>query len=270
MPTVSQLFIYPIKSCRGVAVPEATVQARGLAMDRRFMLVDANGRFLTQRQHSRMALIDLTITDDGFRVNAPGRDALDLPASLPEKNASGTSTCQVKIWRQSVAATLADEDTNIWFSSYLGFACGLVYMGDDRHRPVENAAANFDDEVSFADGAPVLIVSEASLEDLNEKLVKPIEIQRFRPNILVNADPAFAEDEWSNIEIGEAHFDVAWPCSRCIMTTVDPSTGTRDSDGEPMRTLLSYRRRGRSVYFGQNLLPRSFGKIAVGDVLSAH
>lgn len=266
MAQLSRIFIYPIKSCRGVAVSSAQVEPRGLERDRRYMLVDANGRFLTQRRHARMALIEVAMDGDGYLVGAPERDPLHLPFSLDAADPGG-GTCEVKIWQERVEATLAPADVNIWFSEYLGFACGLVYMADDQHRPVHHETAAFDDEVGFADGAPLLLVSEPSLGELNRRLDREVDMRRFRPNLVVTADEPHAEDGWNSVTIGAARFDVAWPCSRCILTTIDPATGERDPAGEPMTTLGSYRREGRSVYFGQNLLPRALGRVAVGDVL---
>jgi uncharacterized protein YcbX len=261
MACISRLFVYPIKSCRGIELDTAELTPRGLAFDRRYMLVDAGGQFLTQRRHGQMALIEPAFSDDGFVVRAPGRQPLQLPFSLDETT---SASCMVRVWADSVEATLADADINIWFSEVMGFACGLVYLADHQHRPVQNAAAEFDDEVSFADGAPVLLISEASLAELNRRLEQPIGIDRFRPNLVVTADAPHAEDEWDSIVIGKARLDVAWPCSRCALTTLDPATGQRDPAGEPMRTLLSYRKRERSVYFGQNLIPRSCGTLTVG------
>lgn len=262
MARVSRLFVYPIKSCRGIAVDSVELGARGFVHDRRFMLVDAAGRFLTQRRYPQMALIGTAFTDEGFIVTAPGREPLLLRAGLGE---GPRETCQVRVWSETVEATLADSDINIWFSEVMGFACGLVWLADDQHRPVRNQAAQFDDEVSFADGAPVLLISEASLDGLNERLEAPVGIERFRPNLVVTADSAHAEDDWAAIAIGETRLDVAWPCSRCVLTTVDPATGVKDPGNEPMTTLMRYRRRDRSVYFGQNLIPRALGRIAIGD-----
>jgi uncharacterized protein YcbX len=225
------------------------------------MLVDANGRFLTQRRHPRMAQIHVAFADDGYTVTAPGRAPLRLPAGL---DSTVSETCMVRIWNDTVEACLADTETNLWFSATMGFACGLVYLADDQHRPVQNEAARFDDEVSFADGAPLLLISEPSLAALNQRLAEPVTIERFRPNLVVSADEPHAEDSWRTLAIGDAEFDVAWPCSRCVLTTVDPETGEPDPDREPLRTLMSYRRRGTSTYFGQNLLPRTLGRIELG------
>lgn len=263
MPRVSRIFVYPIKSCRGIEVASAELTRRGLAGDRRYMLVDSAGRFLTQRRHPRMALIETALTDEGIEVTAPGRGPLALPAALegPE-----LETCVVRVWADAVEATLAAPDVNIWFSELMGFACGLVYLADHQHRPVHNDAAQFDDEVSFADGAPLLLVSDASLDGLNLRLDAPVGVERFRPNLVVTADTPHAEDEWRSIGIGATRLDVAWPSSRCVLTTVDPTTGRKDPKGEPLRTLEGYRRRGAKVYFGQNLIPRALGVIRAGAV----
>jgi hypothetical protein len=262
MPRVTRLFVYPVKSCGGIPVPSLELTPRGPRFDRRYMLVDADGRFLTQRRYPQMALIETAIAADGFVIGAPGCDVLRLPFAL---ETDGRDVCRVKIWEDTVEATLADTDTNIWFSEYMGFACGLVYLADHQHRPVSNAAAEFDDEVGFADGAPLLLISEASLDELNRRLANPVGIERFRPNIVVTSAQPHAEDEWATLAVGRARLDVAWPCSRCAMPTIDPTTGVRDPDNEPMRTLQGYRRRDRRVYFGQNLIPRALGTLSVGD-----
>jgi uncharacterized protein len=259
---VSELHIYPIKSCRGIAVPSAEVEARGLACDRRYMLVDAKGRFLTQREHPRMALIDVQPAAGGWRVAAPDRPPLHVPV-----RPAGGRECEVNVWRDTVQATLAPEDLNFWFSEFMGFACGLVYMDEHQHRPVTHASAEFDDEVGFADSAPLLLISAGSLADLNGRLAKPVTMRHFRPNIVVDGAAPFAEDAWRTIGIGGAEFAVAWPCSRCVLTTIDPATGEKDARGEPLETLKSYRRVGARVMFGQNLIPRSFGAVRLGDAV---
>jgi uncharacterized protein YcbX len=262
MARISRLYVYPIKSCRGIEVESAGLTVRGLAGDRRYMLVDASGRFLTQRRHPRMALITTSFDGDGLVVDAPGCASLRMPAALA---GAGHETCRVRVWNDTVEATLAAPEVNIWFSGFMGFACGLVYLADHQHRPVTNPAAGFDDEVSFADGAPLLLISEPSLAALNERLARPVGMSRFRPNLVVTADAAHAEDSWRSITIGTARLDVAWPCSRCVLTTIDPETGERDPANEPLRTLTGYRKRDRGVYFGQNLIPRALGTLTVGD-----
>jgi uncharacterized protein YcbX len=261
MAVVSRIFVYPVKSCRGIEVDSATLTSRGLAGDRRYMLVDSDGRFLTQRRYPRMALIETAFSDGGIRVSAPGRQPLQLPFALGDNM---HEVCTVRVWQDRVEATLAAADINIWFSEYMGFACGLVWLAEHQHRAVPNAAAEFDDEVSFADGAPVLLISEASLDELNRRLQAPVAMAQFRPNLVVAGTQPHAEDRWRSVTAGEARLDVAWPCSRCVMTTIDQQTAERDSAGEPLRTLETYRRQGRSVYFGQNLIPRQTGTIETG------
>jgi uncharacterized protein YcbX len=260
MPQVTGIHVYPIKSCRGVRLPFADVTERGLAHDRRYMLIDAKGRFLTQREQPRLARVDVELGADGFVVAAPGRPPLELPFEMPVRR-----ECRVRIWRDTVDAALAGDAVNAWFSEYLGRPCGLVYMAAEHHRALSREEARFDDEVSFADGAPLLLISEASLEDLNSRLPRPVGMHRFRPNVVVTAERAFDEDGWRRIGIGEAELEVAWPCPRCIMTTIDRETGVKAEDGEPLKTLKRYRLAGRGAMFGQNLIPRRLGEIRVAD-----
>jgi len=262
MVQIDELHIYPIKSCRGISVPSAAVGARGLDGDRRYMLVDASGRFLTQREHARMALIDVRPADAGFEVQAPGMPALAVPRAL-----DGGTRCQVRVWRDTVEALLAPEEHSLWFSEYMGFACGLVYQASHQHRPVTHDCAQFDDEVSFADAAPLLLVSTASLADLNARLAQPVTMRRFRPNVVVTAGAAFAEDAWGAVAIGAVELAAGWACSRCILTTIDPESGEKDPHGEPLETLKAYRRIGARVMFGRNLIPRRLGTIRVGDAV---
>jgi uncharacterized protein YcbX len=226
------------------------------------MLVDATGKFLTQREHPRMALIDVRAARDGYRIEAPGQPPLEIPRAL----AAGAGY-EVRIWRDTVPATRAGEDINLWFSRYLGIPCDLVYMADDQHRPVTNEAAQVDDEVSFADGAPILLISTGSLADLNRRLAEPVRMDRFRPNLVVEAPTPFIEDSWRSIAIGSAELEGAWPCARCILPTIDPATGVKHPRGEPLETLRSYRRVGPKILFGRNVIPRNRGTLRVGDTV---
>lgn len=259
---VEEIVVHPIKSCRGVALEAAGVTKRGLELDRRYMLVDAEGRFLTQREHPQMARIEVEIEREALHVTAPGRPPLRVPSALET-----TRERSVRIWRQTLTAALADDGINAWFTAFFGFEAALVHLGDDRHRPVPNAAARAGDEVGFADAAPLLLISTASLADLNARLEQPVPMRRFRPNVVVSAPHAFAEDGWRRLRIGRVELDVAWPCTRCVLTTVDPETGIKDENCEPLRTLRTYRRSGGGILFGQNLIPRMLGSIAVGDAV---
>ena len=262
MLQVTGINIFPIKSCGGVRADRAEVEARGLAGDRRFMLVDGNGRFMTQRKCPALALVRVSRNEHGWLIEAPGQEPLVLRAP-PEYAA----TKRVRIWRGIVEASIATPEINEWFTAYTGTQCRLAYMEEHQHRAVPHASAEFDDEVSFADGAPLLVISEASLRDLNGRLANAVTMDRFRPNIVIDGSEPYEEDGWKRIRIGEAELAVSWPCARCIMVTIDPVTGVPDRAGEPLETLKTYRRRGRGVYFGQNVIARRLGAIRVGDAV---
>jgi len=260
MPQVTAINVYPIKSCGGIARRSAELRERGLEGDRRYMLVDAEGVFLTQRRHPRLALVRIADADGGYRIEGPAGPPLHLPREWPEGPA-----VEVRIWRDRVEATLLPDEVGGWFADLLGFPCRMVYMAEHQHRAVPNDAAAFDDEVSFADAAPLLLTSDASLAELNARLPAPVTMRRFRPNLVVDGEQPFEEDSWRRIRVGEAELEVAWPSARCVLTTVDPDTGAMDPAGEPLRTLRSFRRGPGGVLFGQNLIPRRLGTLRVGD-----
>mgnify|MGYP001812036616 CR=1 FL=1 len=211
-----------------------------------------------------MALLNTAIHGETLRVSRPDADVLDLPLQPTFGETAG-----VKVWRSELEAGVAPADANDWFSDCLGRSVRLVYMAEDQHRHVSHdRATQAGDEVSFADGAPVLLIGEGSLSDLNSRLSEPVSMLRFRPNIVVDTSEAFAEDAWRHIQIGATKLEVAWSCSRCTMTTVDPQTGVVDAQREPLRTLRAYRLQGNAVMFGQNLLTRGSGVLRVGDHLS--
>jgi len=257
---VAELYIYPVKSCGRVSVDSVTVEPRGLAGDRRYMLVDEKGRFVTQRRHPRMALLRVEHTDRGFTLRAPGMDSLQLEAAL----LSGPQRT-VSVWHSEVEALVAAESINAWFSAFMGFPAQLVFMDERCERILKAGRGEPGDQVSFADGAPLLLISDASLAELNRRLARPVTMERFRPNLVVSADQPFAEDGWQFIRIGEAEFEVAWACTRCVMTTVDPASGDKDRGGEPLATLGAFRRVREGIVFGQNLIPRRLGRVQVGD-----
>lgn len=257
---LSQINVYPIKSCAQVRLSASLVERRGLLRDRRFMLVDPKGRFMSQRAFPRMALIHITLFDEGLMVQAPEQQSLYLPLAL-----EGAERVEVTVWDDRVRAVAADAQVDEWFSDFLGRPSRLVYMPDDHLRPVRPDRAQEGDQLSFADGAPLLLISDASLADLNARLNEPVEMRRFRPNLVVTANTAFEEDTWKRIAIGEAEFDVSWACTRCVLTTVDPETGQRNADREPLRTLKTFRQTDEGTAFGQNLIPRALGCIQIND-----
>lgn len=260
---VTEINIYPVKSTRRIALRESEVLPRGLPWDRRWMLVDAEGTFITARQQPGLAIIDTRIGDTTLEISANGRDSLLLPL-YPDNR----ETMPVVVWKDRCDAVLAGKEADAWFSDYLGLPCRLVQMTDDLLRGVNQHYGQPGDQVSFADGFPLLLISEASLNDLNSRLPTPVSMRRFRPNLVVDGDAPYGEDAWRRIRVGEVEFEGVKNCSRCVFTTIDPDTGIKGPDKEPLRTLSTYRRKGESgVYFGQNLIPRSGGTIRVGDAV---
>jgi len=257
---LTEINIYPIKSTRRIALETSDVLAAGLPWDRRWMLVDVQGRFITARQHPRLALVETRFDGAVLRVSAAGNDVLDVPLADAARGRIG-----VTVWKDSLEAPCVSAEADAWFSAYLGFACRLVRMTDDVVRPVNPVYGLAGDRVSFADGFPLLVISEASLDDLNRRLARPVSMRRFRPNLVVSGCEPYAEDRWRRLRVGAVEFEGVKPCSRCVFTTIDPDTGAKDPDLEPLRTLGTYRRRDTSVFFGRNLIPRVLGRIRVGD-----
>lgn len=261
-PTLTQINIFPVKSCAPLTADHAVVEDRGLRGDRRWMIVDAEGRFVTARKQPRLVLIRAVFEGDALLLDAPRMPRLHLRVAA---QALGST---VTVWADEVAASSAQADADAWISAYLDFSARFVFMADDCRRAVDPAYAQPGDQVSFADGFPLLLISQAALEQLNLRLASPLPMLRFRPSIVVANTPPHAEDGWRTIRIGEVAFDVVKPCVRCVLTTVDPASGEFDPSGEPLRTLISYRRGPKGVTFGQNLIPRSRGTIRVGDPVS--
>lgn len=262
MPIVSELNIYPIKSTRRIALQQSRVEPRGLQWDRRWMLVDTDGKFVTARQWPRLAMVDTRLQDDELVVSATGVDPLRLPLAD-----SGLGDQEVKIWRDRCPVSEVSMEANRWFSDYLGTLVRLVRLSDRDQRPVDPKYGSDGDQVSLADGFPLLLIGEGSLADLNSRLAQPVDMRRFRPNLVVDIDEPFAEDRWRRIRIAEVELELVKACSRCVFTTVDPDSGDKDPGMEPLRTLSSYRRRELGVFFGQNAIPRTTGVIRVGDWL---
>lgn len=257
---VSALYVYPVKSCRGIRVAEAAVTARGFARDRRWMIVDASGRFITQRQLPELCLVHTALEPDAIVLTAPQAGSLRLPLAHEEGEER-----LVSVWRHEGKAVRHPEGS-AWVTELLKRESSLVYMADRHERAVEPAWGRPDDRVSFADGFPFLLISEASLAGLNQRLEATIEMERFRPNIVVSGVGEFAEDGWREVRLGAIGFRAAKRCSRCVVTTIDPATGTKSK--EPLRTLAGYRRWDNDVWFGMNLIADATGTLCVGDVVS--
>lgn len=254
--SLTALYRYPVKSLGGENHQELDVRARGFGFDRHWMVVDAQGRFVTQRQQPRMTLISVRVDDKGaLHLSVPGMPDMDVGPYSDER-------VEVSVWGDSVSAAPADSAADAWLSEFLALPCRLVCFPQEQVRAVDPEFAQPSDQVAFADGFPFLLISQASLDDLNDRLERPVSMRRFRPNLVVDGCEAYAEDTWRRIRIGGLEFRVAKPCSRCIIPTIDPKTGLRGK--EPLQTLMGYRRRDNKVYFGQNLIHDRSGQLVVG------
>ncbi len=251
---------YPVKGLSGVELPACRVEARGLAGDRRWMLVDAEGRFISRRTHPHLARLRLSEAGEALVVQAPGAEPLTILP--PEPSAE---RMPVRIWDDVLPAAVAPALVSAWFARQVGAPCTLVYMPDDLRRPTDPAYAP-GGIVSFADAYPVLVTTQASLADLNGRLAHPVEMDRFRPNLVVSGGAPYAEDAWGRFQLGEATLAAVKPCKRCVVTTLDPSTG-RSLGPEPLRTLARYRASGGKVLFGQNVAVLGGGLVRLGDAV---
>lgn len=261
MPHISRLFIYPIKSLGGIALPQAQVTPRGLQHDRRWMLVDDDNRFMSQRTTPQMALFKLSLAEDGVEVaHSSTSDVFKVPFR-PQTQEQLTVT----IWDDTCTGTRVSDAADAWFSQKLETNCRLVYMDDDSLRPVDPRYAKPEHITSFADAYPMLLISEASLQDLNNRLADPVDFDRFRPNIVISGTNPYHEDELVHFTISGINFYGVKPCARCVMVGVNQQTAEVYS--EPLKTLSSYRRFGKKVFFGQNLIHEGVGTIKTGDEL---
>jgi uncharacterized protein YcbX len=257
---------FPLKSGAALTHDAATVETRGLAGDRRWMVIDAQAKFATARQEPRLTQVRaLPRADGGVDLSAPGGASLVVAA--PPADGERVATA---VWGVGVTPLLAADAAHAWISTWLGKPCRLVHMDAACERRLrwqyEGKYGTEEDQVSLADGFPLLVISQGALDLLNGKLAQPVPMLRFRPNLVVTGTDAHAEDGWRRIRIGACEFEVAKACTRCVLTTVDFTRGAFDPSGEPLRTLLGYRRRGPDgVQFGQNLIPRRLGTLRVGD-----
>ena len=266
MLLVRALFVHPLKSAAGLRVAEAAIDALGFAGDRRWMAVDANGAFLSQRRIPAMATIDATPLPGGdLCLSATGIASLCV-----RRPADDAAEWQAVVWHDQVRALDGGEEAAEWLTTVLGCKARLVYCPPARARLVDPAFVGGEARVGFADGFPLLIVGQSSIEDINTRLrdrgERDIGAERFRPNIVIEGATPFEEDTWRQISIGDGAdvvvVDVVKPCARCSIISVDPRSGVQGV--EPMRTLATYRRRGSDVYVGQNALARTPGRVRTG------
>ncbi|MEL6553280.1 MAG: MOSC domain-containing protein [Cyanobacteria bacterium J06621_11] len=270
---LSGLFIYPIKSAAGIQINRATLTPRGLEGDRRYMVVTPDGHFMTQRRFPKMALIQVSLLNaTDLKLSALGMP--ELRVSIPGK---AEGELDVEVWGDRTSAVSCGSEADAWFSHFLKAPCQLVHMPDSSKRPIDHGKLGANEIVSFADAYPYLLLSEASLAGLNQKLsdqqLAPVSMNRFRPNLVISGELApHAEDDWQRIRIGEVTFTVAKPCARCSVPNVNQETGDRTK--EPSRTLATYRAWDKEIWFGQNLIQETsdpqnlianIGVLNVGD-----
>jgi uncharacterized protein YcbX len=263
--TLTEIWIYPIKSLGGIRLAKATVLEKGLSYDRRWMLVDGDGKFLTQRVHPVMALLKLTMDNEQLTITHTKK----LSKHSILLNPSRTNELrEVTIWDDTVQAIEVSGESSRWFSEMLSIPCKLVYFPEENVRAVDPRFASNNENVSLADGYPFLIIGEASLADLNSKMESPLPMNRFRPNFVFSGGEAFEEDQWKEFTIGSNRFLGVKPCSRCVLTTVDQDTAIKGT--EPLRTLATYRKWDNKIYFGQNLLAINHTFVTEGDRITLH
>ncbi len=258
---LSEIFIYPVKSLSGISLQQAEVEERGLRHDRRWLIIDDNHNFVTQRQHPNMALIDVAIAQEGLQLRHRKRDLGTLTVPFQPET---FDMLTVTVWDDQIEAAIVNDASNRWLSEALGFSARLVYLPETSPRLADRHYAPFDVDVSFADGFPFLLIGQSSLDDLNTRLPEPVTMLRFRPNLVFEGSVAYDEDQWYEFTIGNVKFYGVKPCARCILTTVDPEKGEMIGK-EPVRTLSKYRKRNNKIFFGQNLVTNQAGKLSVGD-----
>lgn len=267
---ISELSIYPIKACRGIALETAEVTPKGFLWDREFMITDRSGKFLTQRKYPQLTSIEVKIDEENITLSAPSHPSIEVPATIAGEE------IEVQVWRSHLIAIDRGDLAAQWLQSVLKTPDPLrLVQQTPRHIRTINPqyATRENAPVSFADGYPFLITNTASLAELNRRLEETysdrsqiVPMNRFRPNIVIESDRPFIEDEWQVLQIGEVTFDLVKPCDRCIVTTTDQITGQQNELREPLKTLGTFRRFGKEgIMFGENAIPRTVGYIKIGD-----
>jgi uncharacterized protein YcbX len=257
MPELSALYLYVVKSCRGERLHHAYVDSMGLPLDRHWMVADEHGEMLTGRQEPRLVCIGVIADADGeaLSLHAPGMDDMHV---------SRHALCvprAAKVWSDEFMAYGGYSPVNAWLSQFLDRDVQLLHIGEQSAR---RTLQRPDMQLSFADAFPLLLINTASLDELSTRVGREMNIERFRPNIVVSGATAFAEDAWRRLRIGDVTFIVEKPCERCVFTTVDPLTGERSGDQEPLRSLAKFRKHAGGVWFGMNLRAENAGELQVG------
>ena len=263
MLQISQLNIYPVKSLGGISKQTVQLCNTGFEYDRRWMLADENNLFLSQRTHPQMVLLHTAQTDNGFTISKYNDENLSIIIPFVTE---AKKKLKVTVWEDICEAVEVSNEHNEWFSDMLHFKCKLVYMPDDAVRFVDKRYAGNNELTSFSDGYPVLMIGEATLKNLNNKLKDALPMNRFRPNMVFTGGHAHIEDEMEKFTINKINFLGVKPCSRCVMTTINQQNATKGK--EPLKTLSTYRMKNNKIYFGQNILHQQNGAISVGDTIN--
>jgi uncharacterized protein len=262
MLQVSQLFIYPIKSLGGISLKKAETTERGFRYDRRWLLINSDNEFMTQREFPQMCLLQPFVSEAGIVIShKQNKSEFFIPFESQDAD-----EIVVKIWNDYCRARLISESADEWFSEMLSVRCKIVFMPEDSRRPVDRTYAKHEEITSFSDAFPFLLIGQSSLDDLNKKLETPVPINRFRPNIVFTGGAPYEEDFMKAFKIGDVNFYGVKPCARCPIPTVNQENAFKTK--EPINTLAKYRSQNNKVFFGQNLLHMGQGTIHVGDEIT--
>ncbi|EEG06897.1 MOSC domain-containing protein [Pseudogulbenkiania ferrooxidans] len=252
---LASMYVHPLKSARGIPYARAFASWQGLLHDREWLLTDEAGRFITARDYPQLLTIRCTPIPGAILLQAP--DAAPIAALATEFDTPSATS----VWKDHFTAYHGSPRTDAWFSRYLGIPCRLLWLGCRSHRKQKTSEHG----LSFADGYPYLLVNQSSLDELNTQLPQPVTQRHFRPNLVVSGATPYEEDDWKVVRIGAVIFDVAKPCTRCTLTTVNPDNGMPSPDGEPLATLIKTRQLPEGICFGVNLVPRNEGILQLGD-----
>ena len=252
---LASMFVHPLKSTRGIAYHRAYASWQGLLHDREWLLADETGRFITARDYPQLVNVQCSLIPGAILFQAAGHP------SVAALTTQFDTPCATTVWKDQFTAYHGSATVDDWFSRYLGIPCRLLWLG----RRSQRKQKTIDQGLSFADGYPYLLVNQGSLDELNSQLAKPATTRHFRPNLVVEGALPYEEDDWKVVRIGSIVFDVAKPCTRCTLTTVNPDNGTPSTDSEPLATLIKTRQLPEGICFGVNLVPRSEGMLQLGD-----
>lgn len=260
---LSEIWVYPIKSLPGIRVKSAMVLEKGLKGDRRFMLIDEHGVFMTQRNYPQMAMFDVSMEQEVIRVRLNSMDRLGTLFITNEGHTNEKGTIKTRVWDDEVEVYEMNQAYSKWFSETLDVICKLVYFPEKGVRRIDPKYVVEEHHVSLADGYPYLIIGTNSLADLNDRVGQSLSMKRFRPNFVFENGTPYEEDGWKNFGIAEVCFSGVKPCARCAIPSIDPETGIKGD--EPLRTLATYRKKDSKIYFGQNVIALNHGEIKEGD-----